>query len=170
LEKLNWWRPLATTQRCFNATHLLAAASPCRCHATCTPRLIPTCSRPSRLEGKPSPHAPPRSYPPSPSLFLLTPSCHSLCCCFASKHACISLASRQCCCLVLLCLAACRADARRCCRYMLGCCYHPSCSKPSWLLLPSRPGCHRRYLPPMRAAGAVSSWSTTSPGPGCHCP
>jgi hypothetical protein len=149
LEKSNSWRPLAATQRRFNSTHLLTAASPCRCLAACTPRLLPTSPVPHALKASHPRTPPPRSYPPSPSLSLLSPSCRSLCCCFVSKLACISLASRQCCCLVLLCLAACWAVARRCCRYMLGCCCHPSCSKPSWLLLPSRPGCHRRCLPPL---------------------
>jgi hypothetical protein len=74
----------------------------------------------------------------------------------AALPPCISLVSRQCCCLVLPRLAACWATARRCCHCTLGCCCHPSCSKPSWLLLPSHSGCRRRVT-------SSSSWSWTSP-------
>jgi hypothetical protein len=135
---------VGSTLHTCSLLHHLAAALLHAHHDCCPPAPVP-----HALKASHPCTPPPRSYPPSPSLSLLTPSCRSLCCCFVSKLACISLASRQCCCLVLLCLAACWAVARRCCRYMLGCCCHPSCSKPSWLLLPSRPGCHRRCLPPL---------------------
>jgi hypothetical protein len=103
---------VASTLHTCSLLHHLATTLLHARHGCCPPAPVPDTLKASH------PRTPlPRSYPPSPSLFLLTPLAVLLLCLQSCLHwPCLTHSAAA--------LCACWAAARRC---TLGCCCHPSC-------------------------------------------